>query len=147
LFEAGWAGALDSLERYLDAYQGGNTMTNNDTSTTRDVARRYFDAWSGGAGADALRPLLAKGFVFVTGSHRIEGREAFLSGGGWPERAVTTLIADAYNGERAFQLYRAVQGDATVKIAEHLTVQAGRIVASEIVVDAADFMAFMTATA
>jgi hypothetical protein len=38
----------------------------------------------------------------------IEGREQFLAGaGGWPERAVTTLLAEAYDGEHAFQIYSA----------------------------------------
>ncbi|MFN0089387.1 MAG: nuclear transport factor 2 family protein [Acidimicrobiales bacterium] len=118
-----------------------------DTATTRTVARRYFDAWTSGEGPDALRPLLHDSFVFDAGQHRVEGREAFLAGGGWPERATTTMVAEGYDGQDAFQLYRAVHGASAVKIAEHLTVVDGRIAASEIIVDGAAFMAFMTGAA
>jgi hypothetical protein len=58
-------------------------------------------------------------FVFDGALMHIEGREKFLAGasaGGWPERAVTTLLAEAYDGEHAFQLYTASNGGTNVKI-------------------------------
>lgn len=115
------------------------------TGETSAVARSYFDAWSSGQGADAMRALLDEGFRFDAGMHVVEGREAFLAGGGWPEGAAVTMLAEAYDGDDAFQLYEGVRGDQRVKIAEHLTVRGGRIVASEIVVDGAAFGAFMGA--
>jgi hypothetical protein len=66
------------------------------------------------------------------------------SASGWPERAVTTLIAEAYDGEHAFQLYTGSNGGKDVKIAEHLVIRDGHIALSEVVVDRASFLAFMT---
>jgi len=77
----------------------------------------------------------------------IEGRDQFLAAAGatgWPEQAVTTLLAEAYDGEHAFQLYTGSNGGKNVKIAEHLVVRDGRLTSSEVVVDGAAFMAFMT---
>ncbi|MEA2226698.1 MAG: hypothetical protein QOF04_328 [Solirubrobacteraceae bacterium] len=109
------------------------------------MARAYFDAWTHRRGADALRALMDERFVFVSGPARIEGREAFLGAGDWPARATTTMQAEAYDGEDAFQLYEAVNGFARVRVAEHLTVRGGRIVASEIVGDQAALQVFMSA--
>jgi hypothetical protein len=115
------------------------------TEDTARIARAYFDAWSNRRGAEALRPLLAEDFVFDAGPIHIEGREAFLGASAWPARATTTLVADAYDGEDAFQLYEAVNGFARIRSAEHLVVRDGAIVASEIVGDLAAFQAFMAA--
>ena len=115
------------------------------TDETARIARAYFDAWSNRRGPDALRPLLAEGFVFDAGPVRIEGREAFLGASEWPARATTTLEAEAYDGEHAFHLYGAVNGMARIRSAEHLVVRDGSIVSSEIVGDLAAFQVFMAA--
>lgn len=117
------------------------------TEETADVARRYFAAWTGRRGADALRPLLADDFVFETAGHRVEGRETFLESASWPVEAATTMVAEAYDGDHGFQLYEAQHGTQRVRIAEHLVVTGGRIAASEIVVDANAFAAFMVGPA
>jgi ketosteroid isomerase-like protein len=115
------------------------------TEDTARVARAYFEAWSNRRGPDALRPLLAEDFVFDAGPVRIEGREAFLGASDWPARATTTLVAEAYDGEDAFQLYQAVNGFARIRSAEHLVVRDGAIASSEIVGDLAAFQVFMAA--
>jgi hypothetical protein len=115
------------------------------TEDTARVARAYYDAWTNRRGPDALRTLLAADFVFDAGPVHIEGREAFLGASEWPARATTTLHAEAYDGEHAFQLYEAVNGMARMRSAEHLVVRDGTIVASEIVGDLAAFQAFMAA--
>jgi len=115
------------------------------TEDTARVARAYFDAWSNRRGAEALRPMLAAGFLFDAGAVHIEGREAFLGAAEWPARATTTMHAEAYDGEHAFQLYEAVNGTARIRSAEHLVVRDGVIVSSEIVGDQAAFAAFMAA--
>jgi hypothetical protein len=115
------------------------------TEDTARVARAYFEAWTDRRGPDALRPLLAEGFVFDAGPVHLEGREAFLGASEWPARARTTLVAEAYDGEHAFQLYEAVNGSARIRSAEHLVVRDGVIVSSEIVGDQAAFAAFMAA--
>jgi hypothetical protein len=84
-------------------------------------------------------------FVFDARPTRIEGRDALLAGGGWPEGATTTMVAEAYDGEHAFQLYDAVNGLARIRSAEHLVVRDGAIASSEIVGDLAAFQAFMAA--
>jgi hypothetical protein len=114
-------------------------------SDTAAVARAYFDAWTTGKGAETMRPLLDEGFRFDAGMHVIEGREVFLAGGGWPEGSTVTMLSEAYDGDEAFQLYEAERAGQRVKIAEHLSVRGGRIVASEIVVDGAALSAFMGA--
>jgi hypothetical protein len=121
-------------------------LTADPTNDTARVARAYFDAWTDRRGPEALRELMAETFVFDSAMMRIEGREQFLAGAGsngWPEQAVTTMLADAYDGEHAFQLYAGTNGDKDVKIAEHLIIRDGKLVSSEVVVDAAAFMAFM----
>jgi hypothetical protein len=115
------------------------------TEDTARVARAYFEAWTNRRGLDALRPLLAGDFVFDAGPIHIEGREAFLGASAWPVRARTTLVAEAYDGEQAFQLYEAVNGMARIRSAEHLVVRDGVVVSSEIVGDLAAFQAFMAA--
>jgi hypothetical protein len=115
------------------------------TEDTARVARAYYDAWTNRRGPDALRPLLAADFVFDAGPVHIEGREAFLGASEWPARATTTLHAEAYDGEHAFQLYEAVNGMTRIRSAEHLVVRDGAIASSEIVGDLAAFQAFMAA--
>ena len=115
------------------------------TDDTARVVRAYFAAWSERRGPDALRPLLAETFVFDAGPIHIEGREAFLGAAEWPARARTTLVAEAYDGEHAFQLYEAVNGTARIRSAEHIHVRDGVIVAAEIVGDLAAFQVFMAA--
>jgi hypothetical protein len=115
------------------------------TDDTARVARAYYDAWTNRRGPDALRPLLAADFVFDAGPVHIEGREAFLGASEWPARATTTLHAEAYDGEHAFQLYEAVNGMTRIRSAEHLVVRDGAIASSEIVGDLAAFQAFMAA--
>ena len=113
------------------------------TEQTRQAARAYHRGWAHGAGADDMRPVMDEDFVFAMGEMRIEGREAFLAGGGWPEGAEVTTVAEAYDGDHGFQLYECANGDTTVQMCEHLTVSAGRIVAVELIVDHARLGAFM----
>lgn len=120
--------------------------TADSTNDTARVARAYFDAWTNRKGPEALRVLMAEAFVFDSAMMHIEGREQFLAGAGssgWPEQAVTTMLADAYDGEHAFQLYTGTSGSKNVKIAEHLIIRDGKLLSSEVVVDGAAFMAFM----
>ena len=116
------------------------------TEDTARVARAYFDAWTDRRGPDALRPLLAEGFVFDAGPVHIEGREAFLGATEWPARARTTLVAEAYDGEHAFHLYEAVNGMARIRSTEHLVVRGGAIVRGEVIGDLAAFQAFMASS-
>jgi hypothetical protein len=115
------------------------------TEDTARVARAYFETWTNRRGPEALRPLLAEDFVFDAGPVHIEGREAFLGASAWPARARTTLVAEAYDGDHAFQLYEAVNGMARIRSAEHLVVRDGVVASSEIVGDLAAFQAFMAA--
>ena len=115
------------------------------TDDTARVARAYYETWTERRGPDALRPLLAEAFVFDAGPIHIEGREAFLGAAEWPARAVTTLVAEAYDGDHAFHLWDAVNGTARIRSAEHLVVRGGVIATSEIVGDLADFQVFMAA--
>jgi ketosteroid isomerase-like protein len=108
---------------------------------TRQVARRYFDAWTSGDG-ETVAGLLAPDFSFAAGDLRIEGREAFLAAGAFPRDATTSMVAEAYEGEVAFQLYDATRGDRAVRVVEQLTVRDGQIVSSVFVTDMAAFMAF-----
>jgi hypothetical protein len=115
------------------------------TEDTARVARAYHDAWTNRRGTDAVRGLMDEAFTFVAGPLRLEGREAFLAALAWPPGATTTMQAEAYDGDDAFQLYEAVNGHVPVRIAEHLTVRDGRVTASEIIVDGAAFGAFAAA--
>ena len=93
------------------------------TNDTAQIARAYLDAWTSCKGPAALRQLMAETFVFDSAMVHVEGREQFLAwpgADGWPEQAVTTLVAEACDGEHAFQLYTGSNGGRNVKIAEHL---------------------------
>ncbi len=118
-------------------------MTDTDTAS---IARTYFDTWSTRGGPDALRELMAEDFTFRAGELVVEGREQFLAFGGWPEHAVTELVAQAVDGSNAIQVYEATNGDVTVKIADHLTVENGRVASSDTICDGATFQAFMAGT-
>jgi ketosteroid isomerase-like protein len=115
---------------------GGGAVTD-----TRQVARRYFDAWTSGEG-DTVAALLAPDFSFVAGDLRIDGREAFLAGGAFPRDATVTMVAEASEGDIAFQLYDASRGARTIRVVEQLTVRDGQIASSVFVTDMAAFMAF-----
>jgi hypothetical protein len=110
-------------------------------SDTRQVARRYFDAWTSSEG-DTVAALLAPDFSFVAGDLRIDGREAFLAGGAFPRVATVTMVAEASEGDVAFQLYDASRGDRTIRVVEQLTVRDGQIASSVFVTDMTAFMAF-----
>jgi hypothetical protein len=111
-------------------------------SETRRVARRYFDAWTSGDG-NTVAGLLAPDFSFVAGDLRIDGRDAFLAGGAFPADAATSMVAEAYEDDVAFQLYDATRGGRTIRVVEQLTVRDGRIAGSVFVTDMAAFMAFV----
>jgi hypothetical protein len=115
------------------------------TEETTRVARAWFEAWTNRRGADVLRELMDERFAFAAGPVRLEGREAFLAAAAWPERATTTLVAEVYDGEHGFQLYEAVNGMASIRVAEHLTVRDGVLAASEVVADQAAFAVFLAA--
>ena len=113
------------------------------TEDTRQAARAYFDAWTTNKGPEVMRPLMDEDFVFTTAGHTVEGRDAFLAAGGWPEGADVRMLAEAYEGEHGFQLYEGSKAGQTVRIVEHLTVRNDRIAASEVVTDMQAFMAFV----
>jgi tetrahydrodipicolinate N-succinyltransferase len=66
-----------------------------------------------------------------------------LSSQQWPKDATTNLVAEAYQDDKGFQMYDAVNGPNKVRIAEHMVVRDGQLVHSTVVVDGAAFMAFM----
>ena len=113
------------------------------TTETAEIARAYFEAWSSRLGPDDVGRYLADDYVFTAGPMRVEGREAFLATGQWPENAETVMVADAYEADHGLQLYAATNGDKSIRIAEHLTVRDDKIVASEVIADGAAFAAFM----
>jgi ketosteroid isomerase-like protein len=115
-------------------------------SETRQIARRYFDAWTSGD-SDTVAGLLAPDFSFVAGDLRIDGRDAFLAAGAFPRDATTSMVAEAYEGDVGFQLYDATRGGRTVRVVEQLTVRDGRLAGSVFVTDMAAFMAFTGAGA
>ena len=106
----------------------------------QQVARRYYDAWTSGD-RHTVTTLLAPTFRFAAGDLRIDGRDAFLASGAFPRDATVTMVAEAYQ-DVAFQLYDATRGDRTIRVAEQLTVQDGRIASSNFVTDMAAFAAF-----
>lgn len=112
---------------------------------THQIARAYFDAWSTRQGPDALKEYMAEDFTFRAGDLTIEGRDQFLSFGGWPEHAETNIVAEAYSDDTAIQIYEATNGNTSVRIADHLTIRDGRIVSSDTICDASSFEAFMAA--
>jgi hypothetical protein len=119
---------------------GGGTVTS--TTSTQPTARRYFDAWTSGD-RDTVTALLAPDFSFAAGDLRIDGREAFLDSGAFPKDATTTMVAEAYQDDVAFQMYDATRGDRTVRVVEQLTVRGGTIASSVFVTDMTAFMSFV----
>jgi len=73
----------------------------------------------------------------------IHGRGAFLDAGAFPKDATTTMVAEASQGDVAFQMYDAVRGDRSVRIVEQLTVRDERIASSVFVTDTAAFMGLL----
>jgi ketosteroid isomerase-like protein len=114
--------------------------------STQQIARRYFDAWTSGD-LDTVTTLLAPDFTFSAGDLKIDGRRAFLDAGAFPRDASTTMVAEAYQDDVAFQLYDATRGDLTIRVAEQLTIRDGRIASSNFVTDMAAFAAFAEAGA
>lgn len=112
------------------------------TATTEDVVSRYFAAWTS-RDSETVRGLLAEDFVFSGMGQQIEGRDQFLSAGAFPSDARTEMIAQACQGGIAFQMYDSHRGSVSVRIVEKLSVEDGRITASVVVTDAAQFMAFL----
>jgi ketosteroid isomerase-like protein len=108
------------------------------TEETRRIARAYYEAWTSGDGP-AASAVLADDFRFVAGDMSIEGKEAFLDVGAFPRDGTTKLVAEAYEGDMAFQMYDASRGDLTVRIVEQLTIRDGAIASSTFVTDMAAF--------
>lgn len=117
-------------------------MSEGQTRDTEAIARRYFDAWTSGH-STTVASLMAADFRFRAGDMSIEGRDAFLNAGAFPRDARTTMVAQAYQGEVAFQMYDAARGPHTVRIVEQLTVRDGLIRSSTFVADMSAFMALM----
>jgi ketosteroid isomerase-like protein len=115
-------------------------------SSTEQLARRYYDAWTSGD-SSTVADLLSPDFRFAAGDLRIDGREAFLDSGAFPSDATVTMVAEAYQGDVAFQMYDATRGDRTVRVVEQLTVRDGSIASSDFVTDMAAFAAFAGAGA
>jgi ketosteroid isomerase-like protein len=109
---------------------------------TREIARRYHDAWTAGD-APTVAALLAPDFRFAAGERRVAGRDAFLDSGAFPADAKTAMVAEAYDGPIAFQMYDSRRGGQTVRIVEQLTIRDGLIASSELVTDAAAFARFV----
>jgi hypothetical protein len=114
------------------------------SARTREVARGYFDAWTSKRTAD-VSAALAPEFEFSAGGFTVSGRDAFLANPSFPSGAVVKMVAEAYEGPTAIQIYDATNGEASVRIAEHLTVRDGAVVSSSIVTDNAAFSSFMQA--
>jgi ketosteroid isomerase-like protein len=110
--------------------------------TTEDIARRYHEAWTSKDG-ETVAQLLAPDFEFAAGDMRISGRDAFLDAGAFPADASTTMVAEAYQGETAFQMYDSSRGGNTVRIVEQLTVRDDQITSAVLVTDMAAFGRFM----
>ena len=115
----------------------------NDTGATESTARRYFEAWTSRNTATAAS-LLADDFTFGAGDMSIEGKGAFVDAGAFPSEAETTLVAEAYQGEVAFQMYDATRGSESVRIVEQLIVKDGLIRSSKFVTDMSTFMALIS---
>jgi ketosteroid isomerase-like protein len=105
-------------------------------SHTQQIARRYYDAWTAGD-TNTVATLLSPNFHFAAGDRRIDGREAFLDSGAFPRDATTTVVAEAYQDDVAFQMYDATRGDRTIRVVEQLTVRDGMIASSVFVTDTA----------
>jgi hypothetical protein len=93
-------------------------------SATQQIARRYYDAWTSGD-SHTVATLLSPTFTFSAGDMKIDGREAFLDSGAFPRDATTTMVAEAYQGDVAFQLYDTTRGARTIRVVEQLTVRDG----------------------
>jgi ketosteroid isomerase-like protein len=117
-------------------------MAEAQTKATEETARRYFAAWTSGD-TGIVRSLLADDFTFAGGDMSIEGRDAFLNAGAFPRDAQTTMVAQAYQGETAFQMYDATRGRNRVRVVEQLKVSDGLIRSSVFVADMAAFMALL----
>ncbi len=117
-------------------------MKPDQTAATERIARTYFEAWTTKNTA-AAAAALADGFTFTAGDMRIEGKEAFLDAGAFPENATTHIVAEAYQGENGFQMYDARAGDRSVRIVEHLVVREGAIQSSSFITDMTRFMSLM----
>ena len=117
-------------------------MTAAGTSETEAIARRYFDAWTTRDTATAASTL-ADDFRFAAGDMTIVGRDAFLDAGAFPHDARTEMVAEAYQGAVAFQMYDSTRGDHKVRIVEQLSILDGSIVSSTFVTDMAAFMALV----
>lgn len=117
-------------------------MGSEQTVETERIARAYFDSWTARDTAVAASTL-ADEFTFTAGDMRIEGREAFLDAGAFPENAATKMVAEAYQGENGFQMYDARTGDGSVRIVEHLIVRDGAIQSSAFVTDMNAYMSLM----
>jgi ketosteroid isomerase-like protein len=115
-------------------------------SSTQQLARRYYDAWTSGD-SSTVATLLSADFRFAAGDLRIDGREAFLDSGAFPKDATVTMVAEAYQDDVAFQMYDATRGDRTIRVVEQLTVRDGSIASSNFVTDMAAFAAFAAAGA
>ena len=105
---------------------------------TQKIARRYYDAWTSGD-TTTVQTLLSPDFRFTAGDMTIDGREAFLDVGAFPRDATTTMVAEAYQDDVAFQMYDATRSDRTVRIVEQLTVRGDAITSSVFVTDPAAF--------
>ena len=117
------------------------------TDETRDLARRYFGAWTH-RDTDATRALLAEHLHFTLGSGvTVDGRESFLEGERWPEGVAVDLVSEAYDGNVAMQLYDARHGDVTLRVAERFEVRDGAIADIAFVTDMATYPAFMSGDA
>jgi hypothetical protein len=108
---------------------------------TESIARRYHEAWTSRDG-ETVAALLAPDFRFAAGD-MVAGRDAFLDSSAFPADATTTMVAEAYQDDIAFQMYDASRGDRTVRIVEQLTIRDGAIAGSVLVTDMAAFGAFM----
>jgi ketosteroid isomerase-like protein len=113
-------------------------------SATQQIARRYYDAWTSGD-SHTVATLLSPTFTFSASDMKIDGREAFLDSGAFPRDATTTMVAEAYQDDVAFQLYDTTRDARTIRVVEQLTVRDGRIASSVFVTDMTAFMAFIGA--
>jgi ketosteroid isomerase-like protein len=109
---------------------------------TRQLARRYFDAWTSGD-RDTVAAVLSPTFRFTAGDLSIDGRQAFLDSGAFPRDATVTMVAEAYQDDLGFQMYDATRGDQTIRVVEQLTVRDGQIASSVFVTDMARFTTFI----
>ena len=115
----------------------------SDLIETERIARSYFKAWTR-RDTEATRALLAEDFHFAASDVRVEGRDAVLEAGAFPDDATTRMVAAAYQGDVAFQMYDASKGDRTVRIVEQLSIRDGHVASSIFVTDMTAFMGLMT---